>query len=97
MNRTTGGINQPLPCAPAARSWHVGGAAKEERSGVEVRTIERHPAGQELPSAASQRAALRTFSGNQNGKLALILRTRSAQIGVQPAIIDGQLDGQIGS
>ena len=34
---------------------------------------------------------------DQEAKSASILRTRSAQIGVQPATIDGQLDGQIDS
>ena len=42
-------------------------------------------------------AALRMFRADQEGKLVSILRTRSAQIGVQPATIDVQLDGQIGS
>ena len=34
---------------------------------------------------------------NQEAKLVSIMRTRSAQIGVQPATIDVQFDGQIGS
>jgi len=37
------------------------------------------------------------FRANQEGELVSIMRTRSAQIGVQPATIDVQLDGQIGS
>ena len=37
------------------------------------------------------------FRANQNGNLVSIVRTRSAQIGVQSATIDVQLDGQIGS
>jgi hypothetical protein len=40
---------------------------------------------------------LRTFRPDQEGELVSIMRTRSAQIGVQPATIDVQLDGQIGS
>ena len=40
---------------------------------------------------------MRTFRPDQEAKLVVILRTRSAQIGVQPAAIDGQFDGQIGS
>ncbi len=42
-------------------------------------------------------AALRTFRPDQEAKLVLILRTRSAQIGVQSATIGTELDGQIGS
>ena len=42
-------------------------------------------------------AALRMFRANQEAKSVSIMRTRSAQIGVQPATIDAQLDGQIGS
>ena len=42
-------------------------------------------------------AALRTFRADQEAELVSILRTRSAQIGVQPAVIDGHLDGQIDS
>jgi hypothetical protein len=37
------------------------------------------------------------FGANQEAKSVSIMRTRSAQIGVQPATIDAQLDGQIGS
>jgi hypothetical protein len=40
---------------------------------------------------------LRTFRPYQQAKSVLIVRTRSAQIGVQPVTIDVQLDGQIGS
>ena len=42
-------------------------------------------------------AALRTFRPYQQAKSVSIVRTRSAQIGVQPATINVQLDGQIGS
>ena len=42
-------------------------------------------------------AALRIFGANQKAKSVSIMRTRSAQIGVQSATIDVQLDGQIGS
>jgi hypothetical protein len=37
------------------------------------------------------------FGANQEAKSVSILGTRSAQIGVQPATIDVQLDGQIDS
>ena len=37
------------------------------------------------------------FRANQEGELVSIMRTRSAQIGVQSATINVQLDGQIGS
>jgi hypothetical protein len=37
------------------------------------------------------------FGANQKAKSVSIMRTRSAQIGVQPATINVQLDGQIGS
>jgi hypothetical protein len=40
---------------------------------------------------------LRTFRADQEGKSVPIVRTRSAQIGVQPATIDVQLGRQIGS
>lgn len=42
-------------------------------------------------------AALRMFKADQEAKLVSILRTEARKIGVQPATIDGQLDGQIGS
>ena len=35
------------------------------------------------------------FRADQEAELASIMRTRNAQIGVQPATIDVQLDGQI--
>jgi hypothetical protein len=40
---------------------------------------------------------VRTFRPDQEAKLVVILRTRSAQIGMQSATINVQLDGQIGS
>jgi len=58
---------------------------------------------QEFPTVARRGcrlfgcAALRMFRANQEAKSVSILRTRSAQIGVQPATINVQLDGQIGS
>jgi hypothetical protein len=42
-------------------------------------------------------AALRTFRADQEAELVSILRIRSAQIGVQSATINMQLDGQIGN
>jgi tRNA(fMet)-specific endonuclease VapC len=56
-----------------------------------------------LPTVARRRsqlfgcAALCMFGANQEAKSVSIMRTRSKQIGVQPATIDVQLDGQIGS
>ncbi len=51
---------------------------RRERQALKCAPSTRYPAGQELPSAAFLRAALRTFRPDQEAKSASILRTRSA-------------------
>jgi hypothetical protein len=71
--------------------------SKEGTAGIVARTIDTSP-GQ--PGRSISRFPARSFAhvqADQNAKLVSILRTRSAQIGVQPATINMQLDGQIGS
>jgi hypothetical protein len=71
-----------LACPQWARSWHVEEAAKEGTAGIVAHTIDTSP-GQ--PGRSISRFPARSFAhvqADQNAKLASILRTRSAQIGV---------------
>jgi hypothetical protein len=75
-------------CAQWARSWHAKEAAKEGTAGVIARTINTSPGQPDGPSAAFLRVALRMFRANLEAKSVSIMRTRSAQIGVQSATFD---------